>query len=345
MIGRNDVTGLRDVKIIYFPRSPWRCSVASEGRARGLFARLARGRTVSFSYQISPNFFYKRFQFPFLPHSSFFCCKLNTDEVMSAYKRRLQLCFRGGSAAGEQQAPPIKEQRKCIVNSGRCVFCLIRLSVLKFYLCPSWKRSRREFEKEVYVSRERQRERERERENKREREIRERKRDREREKRNKQKHGCYCHLVWHSSMDGFCFSLFSRRLESTLTNENIRVRSAIFFPISHVRLSFLVNCQGMTAVCMTVASTRSGTRELDLRCWDKTGLELFHSASTINLQERSGDRMFVRTTGHMVRHKSSKLNSNRFSKDSWSFCRARGVCGLAKHCRDREWACYYGTPW
>ena len=77
-----------------------------------------------FPFPISPNFFYKRFQFPFLASLQFFFffCKLNTDEVMSAYKRRLQLCFRGGSAAGEQQAPPIEEQRKCIVNSGRCVF-------------------------------------------------------------------------------------------------------------------------------------------------------------------------------------------------------------------------------
>ena len=29
MIGRNDVTGPRDVKITHFPRSPWRCAVAS----------------------------------------------------------------------------------------------------------------------------------------------------------------------------------------------------------------------------------------------------------------------------------------------------------------------------
>ena len=34
MIGRNDVTEPRDVKITYFPRSPWRCGAAShEGRA------------------------------------------------------------------------------------------------------------------------------------------------------------------------------------------------------------------------------------------------------------------------------------------------------------------------
>ena len=34
-----------------------------------------------------------------------FDCKCNTDVLMTAYKRRLQICFRGGSAAGEQQAP------------------------------------------------------------------------------------------------------------------------------------------------------------------------------------------------------------------------------------------------
>ena len=34
-----------------------------------------------------------------------FVCKCNTDVLMTAYRRRLQICFRGGSAAGEQQAP------------------------------------------------------------------------------------------------------------------------------------------------------------------------------------------------------------------------------------------------
>ena len=34
VIGRNDVTGPRDVKITHFPRSPWRCAVASESETR-----------------------------------------------------------------------------------------------------------------------------------------------------------------------------------------------------------------------------------------------------------------------------------------------------------------------
>ena len=64
--------GYRDVKITYFPRSPWRYSVASEGRARGPCARLARGWAVSFSYLIHLLFFTRGFSFLFLPHSSFF---------------------------------------------------------------------------------------------------------------------------------------------------------------------------------------------------------------------------------------------------------------------------------
>ena len=75
----------------------------------------ARAGTVSFSCLTQIFFFYKRFQFPFLASLQFFFCKWNTDEVMSAYKRCLQICFRGGSAAREQpaEAPPIEEQRKC----------------------------------------------------------------------------------------------------------------------------------------------------------------------------------------------------------------------------------------
>ena len=72
MIGRNDVTGPRDVKITHFPRSPWRCPVASatECRVRGPFpvswhfpdcSPAFPCLTVSFflSFEI------ERFQFPF----------------------------------------------------------------------------------------------------------------------------------------------------------------------------------------------------------------------------------------------------------------------------------------
>ena len=72
MIGRNDVTGPRDVKITHFPRSPWRCAVAyaTECRVRGPFpvswhfpdcSPAFPCLTVSFflSFEI------ERFQFPF----------------------------------------------------------------------------------------------------------------------------------------------------------------------------------------------------------------------------------------------------------------------------------------
>ena len=46
-------------------------------------------------------FFFKKLKFLFLASLRFFFfCKCNTDAVMSAYKRRLQICFRVGSAAG-----------------------------------------------------------------------------------------------------------------------------------------------------------------------------------------------------------------------------------------------------
>ena len=62
MIGRNDVTGTRDVKITHFPRSPWRSAVASSKNARD--ARLPHGWAVSSS--CLSIFFFKKFQFPFL---------------------------------------------------------------------------------------------------------------------------------------------------------------------------------------------------------------------------------------------------------------------------------------
>ena len=102
MIGRNDVTGTRDVKITQFPRSPWRSAVAfSKSERRQTPARVGSFLFLSFFFF----FFLRSFSFLFLPHSGF-CFKYNTDVLITAYKRRLQICFRGGSAAGEQQAPP-----------------------------------------------------------------------------------------------------------------------------------------------------------------------------------------------------------------------------------------------
>ena len=81
--------------------------------------RETRARAGSFLFlsRHSFFFFYKRFQFSFLALLQFFFfCKWNTDEVMSVYKRRLQVCFRGGSAAGEQQGPPRGSKNKGSVS-------------------------------------------------------------------------------------------------------------------------------------------------------------------------------------------------------------------------------------
>ena len=77
MIERNDVTGPCDVKITQFPRSPWRCAVASESETRQSAARADRflflgffglfpGLSLSHCFFLSFFFEIERFQFPFL---------------------------------------------------------------------------------------------------------------------------------------------------------------------------------------------------------------------------------------------------------------------------------------
>ena len=83
MIGRNDVTGPRDVKITHFPRSPWRCAVESaESETRQSAARadrfvflgffrthVPRPFPVSLFLSFFLSFFFfeiERFHFPFL---------------------------------------------------------------------------------------------------------------------------------------------------------------------------------------------------------------------------------------------------------------------------------------
>ena len=71
MIGRNDVTGPRDVKITHFPRSPWRCAVASadletrQSAARadrflflGIFRTVPRPFPVSLFLSLLLSFFF-----------------------------------------------------------------------------------------------------------------------------------------------------------------------------------------------------------------------------------------------------------------------------------------------
>ena len=66
-------------------------------------ARLLRGWAVSL-FCLST--FFKEVLVSFSCLTPVFVCKCNTDVLMTAYKRRLQICFQGGSAAGasEQQA-------------------------------------------------------------------------------------------------------------------------------------------------------------------------------------------------------------------------------------------------
>ena len=80
----------RGVKITCFPSSPWRCAVASEGprsghapdsRAGGQFFFFLQHSSGSFLF-LSHSIFWRGFSFFFLPHSSFFFCKCNTDEVI-----------------------------------------------------------------------------------------------------------------------------------------------------------------------------------------------------------------------------------------------------------------------
>ena len=179
MIGRNDVTGTRDVKITQFPRSPWRSAVASsktwKSERRQTPARVDRFLFLSF-------YFFLEVSVSFSCLTPVFICKCNTDVLMTAYKRCLQICFRGGSAAGEQQVPSsssmadAEEREEKEKNKRKCMF----------------RERERERERERGRGRGTKRERENERERERERE-RDRERERERERETKQtKARCSC---------------------------------------------------------------------------------------------------------------------------------------------------------
>ena len=153
--------------------------------------------------------------------------------------------------------------------------------------------------------------------------FRERERDRERERETKQtKAGCSCQS--HVALPVFLSPVDEQ--ESTLTNEN-KTETLLppFDSTSHVRLSFLVNWQDMITVWMTVCLDGNGnlwTRSPMLRL--DSNFSTASRQATCLEQERSGDRMFVRTTAPSlqkksrmattwsgkVRHNSSKLKKH-----------------------------------
>ena len=168
---------------------------------------------------------------------------------------------------------------------------------------------------------------------------REREREREREKRNKQKPGAFVNLMWR-----FLYVFLSPvdEQESTLTNENKSETPLLLSDsTSHVRLSFLVNWQDM--ICVHDCVPRRERQLVNSISDVETGLELFHSESTIDLPRTGKIRwqnvccnncsftLKEKSDGDdMVRHKSSKLkkhNANQgiyWSNDS---CRKLAECG------------------
>ena len=125
--------------------------------------------------------------------TSVFVCKCNTDILITACRRRLQICFRGGSAAGEQQAP------------GRSSISTMADAEEKEE--KEKKNGSAGFERDREIERERERE-------------------REREKRNKQKPGALVNLMWR-------FLFFSHQSTSrnprSRKKANLRLRYS--FPI------------------------------------------------------------------------------------------------------------------
>ena len=174
---------------------------------------------------------------------------------MTAYKRRLQICFRGRSTAGEQQAPgsssistmaDAEEREEKEKKKRKCLFRSIDRSI-----------------------------------------------DRSREtKQTKARCSCQSHValpVFLSPVD---------EQESTLTNENKTETPLPPFRFNQPRQA-IIPCQ-LTRHdhCVHDCLPRRERQLVNSISDVETGLELFHSESTIDLprQERSGDRMFVRTT-------------------------------------------------
>ena len=103
MIGRNDVTGPRDVKIAHFPKSPWRCAVASESETRQDSAESRADGPFAFSWHFSDcspafpcltvSFFLSFFlrlrgfccSFLFLSHFSFCLCSCTGISVVVGF--------------------------------------------------------------------------------------------------------------------------------------------------------------------------------------------------------------------------------------------------------------------
>ena len=224
MIGRNDVTGTRDVKITQFPRSPWRTAVASSKSER----RQTPARVGSFLFL---SFFlflvFKKFQFLFLASLRFL--------FVSA---TLTYSWQPTSVAYRSEVAPLLESSK---PQGGCS----SISTM----ADAGEREEKEKKKRKCMFREREREREREIERKKERE-----RERERNEANKSR------VLLSISCGASCF--FSH--QSTSRNPRSRMKTKLRLPYllsdstSHVRLSFLVNWQDMITVCMTVCLDGNG---------------------------------------------------------------------------------------
>ena len=240
---------------------------------------------------------------------------------MTAYKRRLQICFRGGSAAGEQQAPPHvsssistmadaeereeKEKKKKEVHVSR------ERERERERERDRKKRERereRETERERDRKREREREREREIERKREREReidrkkrerererekerereRERERDRKREReRGKQKPGALVNLMWR-------FLFFSH--QSTSRNPRSRMKTKLRLRVPPIRFDqprqAIIPCE-LTRHdhCVHDCLPRRERQLVNSISDVETGLELFHSESTYRLASNRKDQV------------------------------------------------------
>ena len=140
--------------------------------------------------------------------------------------------------------------------------------------------------------------------------------------------------------------------ESTLTNENKSETPLLLSDsTSHVRLSFLVNWQDM--ICVHDCLPRREQQLVNSISDVETGLELFHSESTIDLP-RTGKIRWQKVCSNncsftlkeksdgddMVRHKSSKLkkHNEKSMLVERQLQKARGVRTHWKcmHRRDRQ---------
>ena len=264
MIGRNDVTGTRDVKITQFPRSPWRSAVASSKSER----RLSRGWAVSFS--CLSIFFFKKFQFPFLASLRF----LFVSATLTYSWQPTSVACRSSS----EVAPLLESSKPRVAHRSR--------------RWRTQRKGRRRRRKQGSACFEREREREREGGGEGERE-RERERERETNEANKSQ------VLLSISCGASCFSLTSRRAGIHAREWKQNWDYATSFSIRPATSGYhSLWTDKIRSLCARLfAATGTATRELDLRCSDvDSNFSTASRHSTCLEQERSGDRMFARTT-------------------------------------------------